>query len=271
MALINCEVISEPKIFVPEFPKDLQQYILLQLDDNNLAKTFRTCTDAAIFYDNDEFWRLRILFVYNSDLSKYKGKGKTYKEIYIDLRKYEKKSIEELLFRSAELGYLPVVIYLVEKGANIHAYDDKALRWAADNGHSPLVTYLVEQGADIHAVADYAIRWAAKNGHLLVVIYLVKKGANIHSNYVDALRSAAKYGHLPVVTYLVENGAHIHAVADYALRWAAGNGHLPVVIYLVEKGATVNSHAKDDVLRLAEKHGKKNVVIYLKQQLNSIS
>ena len=36
-------------LFVPEFPKDLQQYILLQLDDNDLAKTFRTSKEAAIF------------------------------------------------------------------------------------------------------------------------------------------------------------------------------------------------------------------------------
>ena len=86
---------SKPTLFVPEFPKDLQQYIFLKLDDNNLAKTFRTCTYAANFYDNDEFWRLRVLLVYNSDLSKYKEKHKTYRKFYIDLRKHEKKSIEE--------------------------------------------------------------------------------------------------------------------------------------------------------------------------------
>ena len=224
-------------LFVPEFPKDLQQYILLQLDDNDLSKTFRTSKKAANFCDNDEFWRLRILFVYNSDLSKYKEKCKTYREIYIDLRKYQKKSIETLLFRSSKLGYLPVVTYLVEKGANIHLGDDEAFRLAAENGHLPVVTYLVEKGANIHAKDDEALRWTAIHGHLPVVTYLVEKGANVnsHVNNDYALRWAAKYGHLPVVTYLVEKGANIHANNDYALRWAVENGMQTVMEYLTQQ------------------------------------
>ena len=61
---------------------------------------------------------------------------------------------------------------LIKDGANIHAYDDYALRWAAENEHLDVIKYLVENGADIHAYYDYALRWAAGEGHLDVVKYL---------------------------------------------------------------------------------------------------
>jgi len=62
--------------------------------------------------------------------------------------------------------------YLVDHGANIHTYNDYALRLTARNGHFDIVKYLVEQGANIHAYNDYALRWAIKNDHRNIVEYL---------------------------------------------------------------------------------------------------
>jgi len=42
---------------------------------------------------------------------------------------------------------IEIVKYLVEKGANIHAYNEDAIIWAARNGHLEIVKYLVEKGA----------------------------------------------------------------------------------------------------------------------------
>jgi ankyrin repeat protein len=68
---------------------------------------------------------------------------------------------------------LDVVKHLVEQGADIHARDNAALRWATLNGHLDVVKYLVEQGANIHALDDDdALCWAAENGHLEIVNYL---------------------------------------------------------------------------------------------------
>ena len=66
----------------------------------------------------------------------------------------------------------------VEKGANLHANNDYALRRAADCGHLEIVKCLLEQGADLHAWNDYSLRFAAKNGHLEVVKYLLEQGAD---------------------------------------------------------------------------------------------
>jgi len=46
------------------------------------------------------------------------------------------------LISAAESGHLDVVKYLVEKGADVHADDDGALRWAAESGHLDVVKYL---------------------------------------------------------------------------------------------------------------------------------
>jgi len=130
---------------------------------------------------------------------------------------------------------LQVIEELVEKGANIHVYNDYALRRAAEYGHLDVVKYLVENGADIYASDEKALRWAANYGHLDVVKFLVEKGAYIHIYNDYALKCAAENGHLEVVKFLVEKGANIHAEDDYALRWAVKYGHLEVVKYLSEK------------------------------------
>ena len=163
---------------------------------------------------------------------------------------------------SAVNGHLDVVKYLVERGANIHVQDDDALRRSASNGHVEIVKYLVERGANIHAENDDALKSSAVNGHLDVVKYLVERGANIHADHDEALGSSAEKGHLDIVKYLVEGGADIHAQDDKALRFSAYNGHLEVVKYLVESGADI--HALDDeALRYNAEKGHLEIVKYL--------
>ena len=138
------------------------------------------------------------------------------------------------------------------------------LIFACKKGCTSAVIYLVERGADIHYGTEWAIRMAAHYGHLDVVKYLVGVGADIRANDDEALQNAAQYGRLDVVKFLVEKGADIHAKNDLALRWAAENGYLDVVKYLVEKGANV--HAGDDIaLRRVAENGEKHVVNYLLQ------
>ncbi|MNV73869.1 Ankyrin repeat protein [compost metagenome] len=50
---------------------------------------------------------------------------------------------------AASKGRLDVVKYLVEKGTDIHAEDEGALRWAAYNGHIDVVEFLLEKGCPV--------------------------------------------------------------------------------------------------------------------------
>ena len=119
--------------------------------------------------------------------------------------------------------------FLIKEGANVHAINDYALRWAVRNGHYEVVKLLLEYGADVHANNDYALRWAAEHGHYEVVKLLLEYKADVHASNDYALRWVVRNGHYEVVKLLLEYGANVHANNDYALRWAAERGHSHVV------------------------------------------
>ncbi len=58
----------------------------------------------------------------------------------------------------AQEGSLQGVKRIIKSGANIHAQNDHAIRWASVNGYLEVVKYLVEHGANIHAQTDEALR-----------------------------------------------------------------------------------------------------------------
>merc|ERR1712113_541099 len=194
----------------------------------------------------------------------------------------EKYGLTPLMLASIE-GYLNIVKYLVEKGANVDAFTKNkhtAMMLASVEGHLDIVKYLVEKGANVDAFDDknytammhanannrleilkylMEIRGgvdnqqlllnACKKGHLEVVKYLVEKGADVdirvHLNYTPLIYACLK-GYLEVVKYLVEKGADVHArdsLHDSTLMVACKVGHLELTKYLVEKG--VDIHARN--------------------------
>ena len=134
------------------------------------------------------------------------------------------------LIKASQNGYLEVVKYLVEQGANVSTNNDYSLRMASRYGHLEVVKYLVDQGANVHARNDDALRWASRYGHLKIVKCLVEQGASIYNEHDLIL--AIINEHLEVVKYLVEQGTNIHAQNDRALRFARKNGHLEIINYL---------------------------------------
>lgn len=112
------------------------------------------------------------------------------------------------LWLACEHGHLEIVRYLYEKGANVEALDNAALKKASFNGHYDIVKYLLgKRGVNESAGNNYPVRWASRNGHLKVVKLLVRCGADV-SDY-----------------------------QNFAIAWASFNGHIKVVKYLVKKGA----------------------------------
>ena len=79
---------------------------------------------------------------------------------------------DNLLIKAAKQGMIPLIKELLAEGANVHAGNDYALRWASGNGHIDTVAMLLEAGADVHAEDDYALRWASHNGHTEILTIL---------------------------------------------------------------------------------------------------
>ena len=95
-----------------------------------------------------------------------------------------------------------VIQELLDQGANIHAYNGAALRWASIFGHLEVVRLLLDRGADIHAEDNHALRRASRNGHLEAVRLLLDRGADIHTYDDEALLCASENGHAEVVELL---------------------------------------------------------------------
>ena len=63
---------------------------------------------------------------------------------------------DQLLIFSAEHGKIDFVKYLLDIGADIHAKNDDALRWASSKGHTKVVKLLLDAGANVHAEDNVA-------------------------------------------------------------------------------------------------------------------
>ena len=114
-------------------------------------------------------------------------------------------SFEQDLFDAAKSGDTNTVKLLLDRGADIHAVDDYALRCAAYGGHENVVKLLLDRGADIHAIDDLALQLAADGGHEGVVKLLLDRGADIHASSDLALQWAARGGHEGVVKLLKQH------------------------------------------------------------------
>ena len=105
----------------------------------------------------------------------------------------------------AGYGKLDFVEYLLAAGADVHTYDDYALRWASENGHTEVVKILLAAGADVHASNDSALQWASINRHTEVVKLLLAAGADVHADGDSALRWASVNGYTEVVKVLKDH------------------------------------------------------------------
>lgn len=157
----------------------------------------------------------------------------------------------EALRKAATAGHVDIVKHLVEHCPLLEPPAvNMTVRWAATGGqekHLEIIQYLVQyKGADVHAEQDIALRWAVDHQPLSInrpiVQYLVEdQKADIHVMHETLLRWACRRGYLDTVQYLVERGADIHMYNEQALEWAASEGHLDVVKYLIEQGADVEA------------------------------
>lgn len=86
----------------------------------------------------------------------------------------EQRILGNRLIGAASKGYTETVRALLTAGADVHAEDDMALRWAADYGQTEMVRVLLAGGANVHAENDDALRWAAWNSHTETVRVLAR-------------------------------------------------------------------------------------------------
>ena len=146
-------------------------------------------------------------------------------------------------------GHLPIVEYLISKGADIEAKDKSgnSLIHFSSTRFLSIVQYLIEKrniDKDIKGYEERApLHHACNGGHLQIVEYLISKGANIEAkdkNKKTPLHYACYKGHLQIVEYLISKGANIKAKdssENTPLHYASKMSQTDVVKYLLSNGA----------------------------------
>lgn len=160
--------------------------------------------------------------------------------------------LNSCLLWCAKIGQCGAVKTLLNKGADLHALNDKALLWACVWGHLESVMLLVNRGADMHAENDIALRCAANEGHVDVVEYLISKGANTNAGWIcydSALVKATRRGNLNIVKMLYSDvskikasGKDISLYLSHCLYVAGRKGYWEIAKFYLENGVEVSSN-----------------------------
>lgn len=96
------------------------------------------------------------------------------------------RDLSEQLFRAAHWGYMPIIVDLVQRGANVNYANPSR---------------------------ETAMHAAASRGHVQVIQYLRSRRANPNPLTVEnwhPLHHAVRFGHANVANYLLANGAPLY-------------------------------------------------------------
>ena len=204
--------------------KDTDREILKHVEDKELLTICSIDKRMWNSVCDDDFLKRRLSKY--PGIEKYRKTKESWKEFFLRAIYTIAKMQEEYEF-TYESGDFGKQYYMLKKYGNYLPIQ------AARDGELSLVKYGINKGFNIRAYHNEALRLAAGFGHIDIVKYLVEvQKANIHAKEDEAVRFASRRGHLDVVKYLVEHGANIHAQNNYALKWAKGNEHKVIVDYL---------------------------------------
>jgi len=140
---------------------------------------------------------------------------------FIHQQKMEKKLLGHALQTACEYGSTDIAKFLIEKGADVHFAQDRALYLASFYGWLETVKLLVENGANVNAAGGEALYWASYKGRLEIVKFLVKNGANVRSSNLNCFAWADETGHYEVVKFLADNGGGIYENGELVLSSSA--------------------------------------------------
>ncbi|MGL9758430.1 MAG: ankyrin repeat domain-containing protein [Wolbachia sp.] len=208
----------------------------------------------------------------------------TLKHLKEDYQRLTKKERDHILRSAVETGFKDMVIFLLDKGANINEKGDDGLtllHLAAINGYKDVVTTLLENRANVNekeARGFTPLHHAAGRGYKDIVIALLENGAKVDEKNADwytPLHLAAINGYKDVVTTLLENGANINEKGDDGLtllHLAAISGLKDVVTTLLENRANVNEKEAHGFTPLhhAAGMGYKDIVIALLENVAKV-
>lgn len=177
-----------------------------------------------------------------------------------------------------QIGNIPLVRTLLLIGADPNAQDSNKftpLHEAISTNNYDMTELLLEKGANPNAINVFgkSIFTSSIFSDLKLIELLIKRGADLefrNSNAETPMFMALFQGRLPVAKLLFRNGAKITSIGpgDKAvLHMTSITRDLGFVEEILKSGAdpNVKSSNGDTPLKVAEKHGEKDLISLLKQ------
>lgn len=121
------------------------------------------------------------------------------------------KEKDSILLLAVKNDDLKMVIKFISHGAHID--QSKALIIASEKGYLNIVKFLIDRGANVNVENGLPLIRSSKNGHFNVVKFLIEKGANIHARDGEAYKQSYINKHYDIARFLEKrNGNHFHQV-----------------------------------------------------------
>jgi ankyrin repeat protein len=121
----------------------------------------------------------------------------------------EKFTEESDPIKDMNIGIMHDIREFVNKVEGINLYSkENLLLYCAKHDKNEFVKFLINDGADIHAYKDIALSWAVQNKNLELAKVLIDNGANVNVNSTYTLLSIAMYNEdKAMIKLLKDNGA----------------------------------------------------------------
>lgn len=178
--------------------------------------------------------------------------------------------IVEYLINTCDANFEQRGLYEVPDDRSVH--NVTPLWCAAVSGKLPVIICLVEHGADVNAVSDTGstpVRSACFMTHLNVVAYLVQCGADIlKANYNGGTCLINSVQSVQLCQFLLEHGAYVNArdiQNKTALHYAIQEHRFETTKLLLDHGADPHARSRynDDALQTACIKGAAQIFMYL--------
>lgn len=174
---------------------------------------------------------------------------------------------ETLLHQASTRGYIKIVKFLIENGADINLVNSGGatpLDCASFKGHLEIIELFINNKATTSVTKERLLCISCVKGNIEIVKLLIKPEANVNiDNYScgTPLDCAYSGGHTEIVKLLVENGANIKLAnkGGALLNWAYFKGHNEIVELLI-KNEAITSKNKKDLLHQSCEEGNIEIV-----------
>lgn len=142
---------------------------------------------------------------------------------------------DKLLRTVAYKGNLKMMIYYINKGANVRCLGNCILHNSIELGYFDVVEYLV---STMKIDPNIGLRTAAKMGNMKILKFLISSGADYRANNYGALHNARKSLNNEMILYLVELGSRIWYNDGELLYWSIKTKNLRIFDLFVKENTT---------------------------------